>query len=87
MVRLQCPHKALAAAAPRLSSPSVQWPLFGGFAAYFAGFAHPIPCSISPSGPYGLYWVRRTYRSGSTPCPCCWRWPHTATVGWATLGP
>ena len=33
MVRLQCPHKALAAHAPRLSSPSIQRPLSGGMAA------------------------------------------------------
>ena len=73
MVRLQCLHKALATPAPWLSSPSVQWPLFSVFAVYFAGFAHPIPCSISPSGPYVLYWVRRTYRSGVDPSLCCWR--------------
>ena len=30
MVRLLCSHKVLAAPAPRLSSPSVQWPLSGG---------------------------------------------------------
>ena len=31
MVRVQCLHRALAAPAPRLPSPSVPWPLSGGF--------------------------------------------------------
>ena len=41
MVRLQCPHKALAAPAPRLSSPSVQWSLSGSITVHLVGFAHP----------------------------------------------
>ena len=44
MIRLPCPHKALAAPTPRLSSPSVQWPLSGGVSVHLVGLAHP--CSL-----------------------------------------
>ena len=37
----QRPHEAVAAPAPRLSSPSVQWPLSGGVSGHPGGPAHP----------------------------------------------
>ena len=40
MVRLQCPHKALAAPAPWLSLPSVQRPLSGCCSKYCVSLAH-----------------------------------------------
>ena len=70
MVRLQCPHWALAASAPRLPSPSVHPAVVWRFRR--ANCDHkfsPRPCVRSLHWRSGLYWGMRASRSRGTPSP------------------
>ena len=89
MVRLQCPHLALAAPAPQLSSPSVQSAnVRRSLSSRSVQQFIPRPCVRSLHSLPGLYRVMRASRSMVTPFPwCCCSWPHSATLGRALLGP
>ena len=89
MVRLQCPHWALAAPAPRLSSPSAHPAVVRRFYSTKRGLMfNPRPCFHLLYWHSGLYWVMRASQSGVTPSPCCSGcWPRSATPGWASTGP
>ena len=88
MVRLQCPHLALAAPAPQLSSPSVQSAnVRRSLSSRSVQQFIPRPCVRSLHSLPGLYRVMRASRSKVTPFPwCCCSWPHSATLGRALLG-
>ena len=83
MVRLQCPHLALAAPAPQLSSPSVQSAnVRRSLSSRSVQQFIPRPCVRSLHSLPGLYRVMRASRSMVTPFPwCCCSWPHSATLG------
>ena len=87
MVRLQCPHLALAAPAPQLSSPSVQSAnVRRSLSSRSVQQFIPRPCVRSLHSLPGLYRVMRASRSKVTPFPwCCCSWPHSATLGRAKL--
>ena len=89
MVRLQCPHLALAAPAPQLSSPSVQSAnVRRSLSSRSVQQFIPRPCVRSLHSLPGLYRVMRASRSKVTPFPWCYcSWPHSATLGRALLGP
>ena len=88
-VRLQCPHLALAAPAPQLSSPSVQSAnVRRSLSSRSVQQFIPRPCVRSLHSLPGLYRVMRASRSKVTPFPwCCGSWPRSATLGRALLGP
>ena len=87
-VRLQCLHWALAAPAPRLSSPSVRQAVARRTHSLSRDrMFSPRSCCCYTYGRSGLYWVMRTYWSEVTPSPCCIGcWPPSATPGRAMLG-
>ena len=82
MVRLQCPHLALAAPAPQLSSPSVQSAnVRRSLSSRSVQQFIPRPCVRSLHSLPGLYRVMRASRSVVTPFPwCCCSWPHSAPL-------